>query len=103
MRIAQINLPILDNNGAGINAVHDALQLDLCNFFGGFTVFEGRGAWVDNGKLYQEPVMVYQVAFDPNADGVADLLRAIARDYGKAGKQIAMFLVIDGEAEIITI
>jgi hypothetical protein len=103
MRIAQLNLPVFGNDGVNLDAVHNALSVDLCQFFGGFTVTQGRGAWVDAGKLYHEDVKVYQIAFDANADGVADLLRAIARDYGKAANQIAMFLVIDGAAEIITI
>lgn len=102
MRIFQINLPTLDNNGAGIVHAHEKLQKGLCQAFGGYTVTEGQGAWMDNGKLYAEPVMVYQAAYDPHTIP-ADLLREMAQFTGKDAKQIAMFIVIDGEAEIIDI
>lgn len=102
MRIFQINLPVLDNNGAGMVHVHEKLQRDLCAAFGGYTVTEAQGAWMDKGKLYAEPVMVYQVAYDPRIIPV-DLLREMAQFTGKAAKQIAIFIVIDGEAEILEI
>jgi hypothetical protein len=102
MRIAQINLPVLDNNGAGMVHVHEKLQRDLCTIFGGYTVTEAQGAWMDKGKLYAEPVMVYQVAYEPNASE-RQKIRMVADRAGKAAKQIAMFVVLDGEAEIVEI
>ncbi len=102
MRIAQINLPVLDNNGAGMVHVHEKLQRDLCAAFGGYTVTEAQGAWMDKGKLYAEPVMVYQVAYEPNSTAVSQL-KAEARHIGAMAKQIAIFIVIDGEAEILEI
>lgn len=102
MRIAQINLPVFDNNGVNLDDVHANLANNLCVVFGGFTVWQARGAWVDDGKLYQEDVKVYQVAYEP--DHVArNNLRALTIRAGKEARQIAMFLVIDGETEIITI
>lgn len=106
MRIAQINLPILDNDGNSLLDLHETIQRDLCNIFGGYTVFEARGGWLapsteqELGKLYQETVMVYQIAYNP-ADGAQHTIRAYAERYGKAAKQLAVFIVIDGEVEII--
>jgi hypothetical protein len=102
MRIAQINLPVFDNNGVNLDAVHETLARNLCVIYGGFTVTAGRGAWVDNGRLYHEDVKVYQVAYDPAQIG-AQRMRDTAQYIGRMAKQIAMFIVIDGEAEILTI
>ena len=104
MKIAQINLPKADNNGNAITTAHDYVAQTLCLAFGGLTQWDAIGSWIDNGALYREAVTVYQVAFgdDPDLRG-AELLRSIATNAGNLGGQIAMFLVIDGEAEIIDI
>lgn len=100
MRIAQINLPTFDNAGVHLDAVHAELHRDLCDVFGGFTVTDGRGAWVDNGKLYFEAVKVYQIAYEPGAANEL-AIRNIAVRIGRRAKQVAIFYAIDGEAKIV--
>lgn len=102
MRIAQINLPLFDNDGASLASVHENLQRDLCTIFGGYTVTEGQGAWMDGGKLYAEPVAIYQVAYDHRVTADQSVIDA-AQHYGRAAKQIAVFYVIDGKATIADI
>lgn len=102
MRIAQINLPVFDNNGVNLDATHVALANDLIALFGGFTVWQGRGAWADNGKLYYEDVKVYQVAYEPDHI-IRETIRAVAKRIGRQAGQLAMFIVMDGESEIIEI
>lgn len=107
MRIAQINLPLLSNEGKSLVGVHETLQRDLCTLFGGYTVTEGQGAWMDKGKLYAEPVAVYQVAIPfkdwTEQEASRNKVRMLADRAGKAAEQIAMFVVIDGEVEFIEI
>jgi hypothetical protein len=94
MRIAQINLPVFDNNGVNLDAAHVALANDLITLFGGFTVWQGRGAWADNGKLYYE--------YEPD-HVIRETIRAVAKRIGRQAGQLAMFIVMDGESEIIEI
>ena len=47
---------------------HGALAVKLVDAFGGYTAVEARGAWRDpvDGKIYDEPVVQYNVAYDVN-------------------------------------
>ena len=103
MRIAQLNLPVNLNNGAPADAAHAYIAGSLAGIFGGFTSWDGQGAWNDNsGKLYAEPVRVYQVAYAADPDlRAADTLRMLARDFKRQADQIAVFIIIDGESEFI--
>jgi hypothetical protein len=104
MRIAQINLPITGNNGESLNVVHFEIKRDLCEHFGGYTVTEGQGGWINgDGELIAEPVAVYQVAYDESKRAAPGIIASIACAAGKTAGQDAMFFVIDGEAEIVTI
>lgn len=100
MQIAQINLPLFNNDSLPISHAHKILRGDLCQHFGGFTVWDAQGAWVHNGEVFDEPVKVYQVAFD-DAFRNDDALRYIARNAANAGNQLSVYLVINGKAEII--
>jgi hypothetical protein len=63
---AQINLPLYDNDGKSVKKVHKQLEVELCSKFGGCTTSSGRGKWLDNGKLYNDSLNIYQVAIDKN-------------------------------------
>ena len=102
MRIAQINLPVNGNNGESLSVVHDDLARDLARLFGGYTCTYGMGGWLNDGAVQTEPVAVYQVAFVGNV-GDVETFKGLVHAAGKAAGQIAMFYVIDGEAEIVTI
>lgn len=104
MRIAQINMPLALNDGTPALAAHAYLEQRLCDVFGGFTSWNGNGAWMDNGKLYAEPVKVYQIAYDENSIAHDfDAVPIIAREAGRRAAQIAVFYVIDGKATIDTL
>lgn len=101
MREAKIILPHADNEGRELTSVHNALMRDLCLAFGGATITDGRGAWVDGGKTYDELVRVFHVAAEATARNMSDL-RRLARFHAVKAKQLAVYLVnFDGVAEIL--
>jgi hypothetical protein len=100
MRIAQINLPLFNNDSLPIAPAHKALASDLVGQFGGFTAWDAQGAWAHNGELYHEPVKVYQVAYS-GSNGDDEIIRAFALKAGIAGGQISVFAVIDGKPELL--
>jgi hypothetical protein len=102
MITAQINLPKLDNDGVALDGAHADLKRELLAQFGGATVWDAQGLWLDDGKVYAEEVGVYQVAISSDADA-ANSIRALAIKAGRGAKQLAMFVIIDGKPEIITI
>lgn len=104
MRIAQINLPVNFNNGAPADVAHEYIRNRLCRVFGGFTSWAGNGAWIDDdGKLYAEPVVVYQVAYDETLPSMPGNIRTIAEHAGRLAEQLAVFYIVDGVAEIVNI
>jgi hypothetical protein len=62
---ARIILPVFDNRGYTLDAVHARLQRKLAHYFGGFTATDARGGWVaTGGELIKEQVTVYDIAVD---------------------------------------
>jgi predicted cupin superfamily sugar epimerase len=105
MRVAIFNLPLADNSGNALNDVHAALQADIVDAFGGFTLTHGQGGWRDDvtGKVFCEPVAIYQIAMDATPDN-ARRLRSLAIWHGRVADQLAVYLVhADGVAEFVNL
>lgn len=104
MRMAQINLPILDNNGNHLWEVNGQLKRMLSNHFGGYTKLQGTGGWKDaKGQVIQEEVYVYQVAMHDTPSN-CETLRQIAMHIGTIAEQQAMFIMLpSGQVEIVDI
>ena len=103
MREARIILPLYDNAGIDLQDVHRHLKTRLCAEFGGYTATPSMGGWIDNnGKLYEEPGIAYDVAV-PEADiTVIETLRDIAALAGRRACQKAMYLRLPtGKVEIL--
>lgn len=101
MKIARIHFPTLGNNGDPLYGVIGVLEKRLMQEFGGFTYWNAQGAWKsDNGRVYKEPVTVYEVAYEGYENH--DLtIRGIAVAVGRLAEQEAVFVIIDGNAEIL--
>jgi hypothetical protein len=67
MREASIILPCDPTEKRLFETEHRHLAAKLANHFGGFTVTEGKGGWIDpsNGKTIYDDVRVYTVAMEP--------------------------------------
>jgi hypothetical protein len=96
----QLNLPLYDNNGKSVKKIHKQLVVELCSKFGGCTTSSGRGKWIDNGKLYNDSLNIYQVAIDKK---LKNLFIKIAKKYGIETGQLAIYLVINGQVKIINL
>lgn len=99
MKTSTIILPVLDNNLKPLHKLHDWLEIEICKTFGGCTVTEGTGLWINpNGKLYKEKVKQYDIGMADLNDGMAKL-RLIARELAEKAKQECIF-VRDGNNSI---
>lgn len=111
MREFSIVLPTYDNDGLCLATVHKSLKLELISIFNGYSATAQTGGWLnDKGELFEEPSIRYTVAA-PSAtmaltrmsEVSAKTIIHLALKYGIAAKQQAMYMVIDGTVEIITI
>lgn len=103
LRNAFLTFPLNDNAGLALPFVHSMLRLDLCKAFGGVTVSTAQGSWIDSatGREYHEPVNLYKIAAEWNADQVA-ALRTLAARYGALAEQLAVMVELaDGRVEFI--
>ena len=100
MILAQLNLPLYDNKGKSVKKIHKQLEVELCSKFGGCTTSSGRGKWLEKGKLYNDIINIYQVAIDKR---LKNMFVKIAKKYGVETKQLAIYLVIEGQVKIINL
>ncbi len=104
MREGLIAVPKFDNSGNSLAFLAESLMASLAKHFGGVTVIDAIGCWVDpqTGKLYREPVTQVITAYDPSCPAHDDFLRGAAKQIGEAGEQLAMYVrYASGEVEII--
>jgi len=93
MRIAKIILPVTDNAGADLAAVHSVLSVNLLESFGGYTAAPVFGAWRDeeSGKVYTDESTEYRIAADWNPAQRVEL-EDIAARYGRAAGQLSVYV-----------
>ena len=91
MKEARLILPLCDNDGAPLRELHARLRHNLATRFGGVTEILGHGCWIDNGRNYDEPVVIYEVAAP---GGAADnrYLRELAQFLAVEGKQKCIYV-----------
>lgn len=87
MKEGKIILPLMDNQGNPLDAVHSGLRGSLAKAFGGWTATQAMGGWVGD-DLQEEPVTVYTVAGDAIDN---DTLGQIAKTYGQAALQKTVY------------
>jgi len=103
MREHSIVLPTHDNDGRDLSVTHTALKRELIEYFGGYSATAQTGGWLNaKGELFEEPSIRYTVA-DATVQYRLDRITHIAKKYGIAANQQAMYVVLDGTVEIIII
>ena len=101
---AKFVLPIATPSGRDLTGLHDALEIELCQVFGGFHAERVRGGWKSpEGNLQIETCFAYTVAM-PSTNETGARLRAIAVHYARLAEQQAYYLrFANGEVEIVNI
>lgn len=102
MREAMIILPQHDNARHSLQHVRHYAEKALAAAFGGFTVTNGKGGWINSrGELLSEPVWQFTVACEPTPQDDAKLT-SIARYMGTEGKQDAVYVrYASGDVQIL--
>ncbi len=97
----EVIVPNYDNDGANNAAVVEMTIRQVCAQFGGATVFQAKGYWVnDNGHLYEDQVSVVVSAAIEQAAAL-EVARDIARDILALTDQEAVFISVGDKAEIV--
>jgi len=95
-------LPVKDNQGADLSALHTSMQVEAVKAFGGITVMLQHGLWINaKGMPVMDKSERYTVAIPRRRQ--AELIDLAIR-YARLAKQDALYIVdVDHEARIITL
>lgn len=100
MKLAQIILPQIGNDGTDLWRVHENFKHELLTRWGGFTAHEARGAWLDDRNTIQaEPVVVYLVAMELGA--VLELRDMARRIASEAKQKCVMIVTPQGDVDFV--
>jgi len=87
-----IHLVKQDNNGIDLSATNERFLRTIAQAFGGFTVTEARGGWVNpDGKLFDEPMLRVTIASE-NTPEQSGKLKQIALNYKSDANQEAVYI-----------
>lgn len=87
-----IHLVQFDNQGQSLESLNNKTLMIVAKTFGGFTVTEGRGGWVnESGRLFDEPILRVTIACE-NTPENSGKLKQIAINYKEAASQEAVYI-----------
>jgi len=100
MREATLILPLKDNDGADLSAIHAILRAELVQTFGGFSAAALDGAWMDeeSGRIFLDNSTEYRIAA-AWTDRERSKLERIATCYAREAGQLALY-VRHGDGEV---
>ena len=96
----QLNLPELNNDGKSNRRYLNQLEVEASKKFGGLTSYKGQGKWLNNNKLYDEKINIYQFAIN---NLQKKLFITMAKKYGILTGQLAIYVVVNNQVRIINL
>ena len=90
-----------DNDKQDLSKLNNDIIKDLSSAFGGATVVDGQGYWVDNDTLYKDDNIIVKCNYSELSNEMkASFLNAIELEFEK-GKQLAVSVELNGELYIL--
>lgn len=90
-----------DNDKKDISKLNNDIIKDLSSAFGGCTVVDGRGYWVDNYTLYKDDNIIVKCNYSELSDDMrASFLTAIKLEFER-GKQLAVSVELNRKLYIL--
>jgi len=101
-RIATLTLPLCDNAGLRLTEVHRVLRSQLLEAFGGYTQSLVTGAWRgEDGKVYQDDSLKYEIAMDTGVSAGKKLVRIATVACGSARQECVMVQLASGVVHFV--
>lgn len=101
LREGRFILPTHDNSGKPMEDVVFAALKEVVDRFGGASVIKVNGAWRnDNGKLHLEPVLAFDVAYEPTHENNAAFIAIATHAAVQAAQESVYIRLASGEVTI---
>ena len=90
-----------DNDKKDLSKLNNDIIKNLSSAFGGATVVNGKGYWVDNDILYKDDNIIVECNYpELSKDMKKEFLNAIKLEFEK-GKQLAVSVELNGHLYIL--
>lgn len=90
-----------DNDKKDLSQLNNDIIKKLSSAFGGATVVDGQGYWVDDNTLYKDDNIIAECSYsDLSNEMKASFLNTIKLEFEK-GKQLAVSVELNGELYIL--
>ena len=90
-----------DNNGKDLTDLNNGIIKELSDTFGGCTVVNGKGYWVDNDTLYKDDNIIVKCNYSElSKDMINAFLNAINKEF-KEGEQLAVSVELNERLYIL--
>ena len=90
-----------DNNKKDLSTLNNDIIKNLSSAFGGATVVDGQGYWVDDNTLYKDDNIIVTCNYSDLSNKMKNtFLSAIKLEFEK-GKQLAVSIELNGELYIL--
>lgn len=90
-----------DNNKKDLSKLNNDIIKDLSSAFGGATVVDGQGYWVDNDTLYKDDNIIVKCNYSELSNEMkVSFLNTIKLEFEK-GKQLAVLVELNGQLYIL--
>lgn len=90
-----------DNDKKDLSTLNNDIIKNLSSAFGGATVVDGQGYWVDNDTLYKDDNIIVQCNYSELSKKMkASFLNSVRLEFKKA-KQLAVSVELNGELYIL--
>ena len=90
-----------DNDKKDLSKLNNDIIKNLSSAFGGATVVDGKGYWVDDDTLYKDDNIIVKCNYSELSNEMrASFLNAIKLEFEK-GKQLAISVELNGQLYIL--
>ena len=88
-----------DNDGNDLKPLNETIKVKACDAFGGCTLLDSKGYWIDGSKLFKDDSYRMIVAFNNDDKAINHLLDLVKLEL-LGGNQEAVCFTVDGETSI---
>ena len=88
-----------DNEGNSLNPLNETIKVKACDAFGGCTLLDSKGYWIDGETLFLDDSYRLIINFNSDKDTINHLLELIKMEL-IGGRQEAVCFTVNGSTSI---
>lgn len=90
-----------DNDKKDLSKLNNDIIKNLSSAFGGCTVVNGQGYWVDDNTLYKDDNIIAKCNYSDLSNGMKNAFLSAIKDEFEKAQQLAVSVELNGELYIL--